>query len=268
MDAEQSLLPWPEGGIMDAMSTAQRFWALVGATLLLVGCGSTTALSDESGPAGPEMETVREAPQVDVDIVGTWYACRGVFEFEADGSWAFEDHTGCTAVGTWTGEGTTIDWRATSTDCARSPAVGRVTAARTDNALLLHSSEYPNGTATLLDENTPRSDWKLEGTIDDIQSTGVNMVHVVGTPREGFASACYWSPNPDSDGLMSSGGWIEIWKHTADKFMAKSSCSGGCPCGAVLSGTPQPDGSITGHYNAVNCARVFSGEFTLTPVEE
>lgn len=256
---------------MAAMVAAARSRVFNALILVLLGCGGSTTLADDRADREPaEPERTPPAPGT-VDPVGTWYDCRQVVRFDSDGTFSLDADSGCFATGSWSAEGDVLDWEATSisSECGWIPAVGEVRAMRVDNALVLHHNEYVHGVLPFMDETTPRANWRIEGTMEDVPGViGVNIARIIGTPRDGYSSACYWAPDENSNGLMSNTGWIEIWEERDGEFTAKTSCSGGCACGAVLTGTPQPDGTITGHYNAANCARLFGGDFTMTPAAE
>jgi hypothetical protein len=245
------------------------------AAVAALGCEATDIVGEESrsdlDPREPAVAAVaeRSAPAaVDVDVVGTWYSCGAIVEFADYGTWQIDGFDGCTSSGRWTVEGNRLTWSATRDDCRHPVALGETAIVRSDNALVLTHSSYPRGVLVLLDETTPRSTWELSGTIDDLATHGTSTVWIVGTPRAGFASGCYLSKDGECGGLISCGGWVEIWNVGEGFFTAKTSCGGPCPCGAVLSGTPQPDGSIVGKYNAANCGRRFGGDFTLTRLSE
>ena len=62
-------------------------------------------------------------------------------------------------------------------------------------------------------------------------------------------------------------GTVVQWRFEEDgRFVGSVSCQGGCPCGAVLQGSGEEEGPITGTYLGSNCDRQYEGTFTATPL--
>ena len=45
-------------------------------------------------------------------------------------------------------------------------------------------------------------------------------------------------------------------------------CAGTCPCGGIVTVEERTESTLSGRYNAANCARLMEGRFTATPLAE
>jgi len=223
--------------------------------LLLGGC-SASIVADGGVDGGP--------PGADVDVVGTWHDCDASETYRPDGTAQVVQHrSGCAREGTWAVDG---DWlEVTWADAAcgdGGSSLRRVT--RAERGLVLVDPET-GVVRQLADDATPHGLWALEGA--EGATPRSSRAFVVGDPEATFGSACHWSTDGECGGHFSCSGQIRVWTIDGSRFSASTSCSGGCPCGAVIEGTVSGDTTIEATYDGVNCERTYAGTLTVTQLE-
>jgi len=222
-------------------------WLVV---VLLGGCSASVVI-DAGTDAGP--------PGADVDVVGTWHDCNASETYRPDGTAHVASHrSGSEREGTWSIEGDRLEvvWGDGAT------SVRRVT--RAERGLVLVDPDT-GVVRQLADDATPHGLWALEGAEGTTPRS--SRAYVVGDPEATFGSACHWSTDGECGGHFSCSGQILVWQIEGTRFSASTSCSGGCPCGAVVEGAVGDDGVIEATYDGVNCERTYSGTLTATRLE-
>lgn len=216
--------------------------------LALAGCSTSIVPSD--GAVGA----------ASVDVVGSWHECHASFTYRPDGTaHAVEHRAGCVREGTWRVEGDWLETEWAAGTCAEPAGPTRRRVVRTERGLVILDPDT-GATRHYADDATPHGRWLLEAT--EAGSARSTTASVVGDPESTFGSGCYWSTDGACGGLFSCSGTILVWDVTPERFSAATTCSGGCPCGAVVEGGSSPDGSLFGDYRGVNCERSFEGRLT------
>jgi hypothetical protein len=139
-------------------------------------------------------------------------------------------------------------------------------AARAEHGLVLVRPDTGE-TRRLADDTVPHGVWRIEGIGTDVPGARTSTASLVGTPGEAFGSGCYWSTDGECGGLFSCSGSIVVWETEGTSFSGSTSCQGGCPCGAVINGSVDVDGSISGTFRGVNCERSYEGSMTARLLE-
>jgi len=225
--------------------------------LTLMGCGSSIVLEDAGADGGT-------ASGVDVDVTGTWHLCDATVTYRRDGSAGWVDHRrDCAREGTWTVAGDRLDtvWDAGPCGEARRQAQRAVVVPQG----LVLIDPITGTVSRLANDGTPSTRWTLEGAEGSMPRSSI--ASVVGDPESSFGSGCYWSTDGDCGGHFSCSGQIRVWELRGEQFSASTSCSGDCPCGAVIRGSIGADGVIDATYRGVNCDRSYEGLLTAVPVE-
>lgn len=239
--------------------TRRHAWPLLSLSALL-GCGQVTTVD-----AGQDAGRV----SADVDVVGTWHACDTTIVYGPDGRTTGINHRqgGCTARGTYVVEGDIVTTTWTDPGCGFGPeSRGRQTI-RLEDGILSIDPESGSYSRRANGDTTEHHLYRIEGMETGQPEPGVTILSVVGDPSDDFGSGCYWSEDDMCGGIFSCSGNVEQWRFEEGRLNGSTSCGGGCPCGAVVSGDIATDGSITGDFNGVNCDRTYAGTFTATPLE-
>lgn len=223
--------------------------------VLLGGC-SASIVADGGVDGGP--------PGVDVDVIGTWHDCVASETYRPDGTAHVVEHrSGCEREGTWTVDGARLEVTWGDAGCRDGGTIRR-RVTRAERGLVLVDPET-GGVRQLADDATPHGLWALEGAEGTTPRS--SRAFVVGDPEATFGSACHWSTDGECGGHFSCSGQILVWQFEGSRFSASTSCSGGCPCGAVIEGAVGDDGVIEATYDGVNCERTYEGTLTATPLE-
>jgi hypothetical protein len=226
-------------------------WAIaVGA----FGCSSSRAPTDDGG-----VET-------SLDPTGSWDDCDTHWVFADDGSTTREELArACTAVGRWTVEGDQlhIDWDERCEGDA--DALDATLGFGVDSLLILaRDAARPMSFAVA---GTPIEAFTL---IDDLEPTQRTVIRLVGNPEVGIGSGCYWAEDRACGGLLSCSGRILQWRTLEDgagDLRASTTCTGDCPCGAILDLTPTGEGYDVA-YSGLNCGGTFGGTARALPRPE
>ncbi len=218
--------------------------------LLLLGCG-TNVIAVDAGPGAP----------MSVDVSGTWHDCDASLTYAPGGIASSVEHrTGCVSSGTWRMIGPDlVETIWTTSSCGGEEVLSVLRAFLGEGGITLVDPDTA-AVRRLADDATPHALWLLEGS--DGSETRSTTASVVGNPEEAFGSGCYWSTDDECGGLFSCGGSVRVWELEGSRFSASTSCTGGCPCGAVLEGTMEADGTLRADYRGVNCERSFEGTLT------
>lgn len=222
-------------------------------TFLVVFLGALSSCSTSRGLDA----SVEDAPLArrDLDPIGRWEACRRTWIFGADGSAQRIEHAlGCSARGAWSVSGSTltVTWESDACESAE-PFVAE--GLRTTDGLLLSVAGVR--TDQLAPEGALIERYRFE---DDAGHR--TIARRVGGP---FGGACYWSEDGACGGLFSCSGRILEWRAGDASIIASTSCTGDCPCGAVLHLTPNASGyDVT--YDGVNCDGPYTGTARATPI--
>ncbi|MGE3635172.1 MAG: hypothetical protein AB7P00_35040 [Sandaracinaceae bacterium] len=229
--------------------------ALFALASLSVGCGTVFGLD-----AGSQVGTV--------DVVGTWHDCRSTLIYGADGTTTAINHEldDCTARGTYVLDGDVLMTTWPEAACGFGPTSTRRRVVRGERGLT--SIDLATGSVSQRADGSMFEHvlYRIVGMDEGSTSTGQTVLSVVGDPSDSFGSGCYWSEDGACGGLFSCSGEVAQWRfEDGDRLNASISCGGGCPCGAIVTGTRVADGSIDGTYDGVNCDHRFAGTFTATP---
>jgi hypothetical protein len=198
-------------------------------------------------------------------LIGTWVTCSAKWEFLANGTYAVEDEAlACGESGTWKLDGPILDLQATAGTCVgtgHEQTISGATVAEVSGGLAWLHSKYTHGRKFLLPEGASARRFKL---IED-GSGDTQILSIVGGGSGEPMSGCYWSDKPPCGGFLSCGGTIEDFREPADgSFTFQTTCSGECPCGAVLVGQIE-DGKLAGTAHNAQC--LFSETVTFTGEE-
>jgi hypothetical protein len=229
-------------------------------SLVLVSC-SLFAL-----PIGcAESRTLDPTPDAPgtIDVVGVWHECTTTLTFAEGGAATLVDHRrGCTETGTFDVDANVLEVVWAGETCAREAHWMREVLRPMGGLVMV--DPITATTTRLADDATPRSSWLFESTDPPRSST----VRIVGTPMVGVGSGCYWSTDGACGGFFSCSGNVLSWSSDADGVHATTGCTGECPCGAVLDGTPATDGTLAATYRGASCEAPIEGAFTMTPLED
>lgn len=232
-----------------------RTTGLVAGAVLLVGCSEVRASGDAS------------VAVANVEVVGDWFNCSNHVSIDADGTiMRVDDMHGCTITGTWTIDGANLDieWDVTASSC-EIPDDGisvHQQVVRVEHGLIAVGAD--GRPEMYADPTVPRQDWSLMGGVPG-EEIETSVVRIIGVPRVGVGTACYWSADGECGGLISCAGNISQWDMGDDgNFVGTAVCAGHCPCTATLLGMRQGDGSIEIDYSGANCERSFEGTFVAT----
>jgi hypothetical protein len=235
-----------------------RARATLSALLLASSAASASGCSCGATHSPPDAAIDAQAGEGDLVLVGRWHDCSSTLTFTEEGTVTRLDHrAGCTATGTYevSGERLEVVW---STTCGGTDRWSRELVRAEGGVVAVDPSD--GRTSRWADDSHPIARFAIRG--DGGEET---IARVVGTPGTGFGSGCYWSADGACGGLFSCAGVLQLWASEGESFTASTSCGGECACGARLTGTRAPDGSLSGSYRGANCERVLSGTFTATP---
>ena len=114
-----------------------------------------------------------------------------------------------------------------------------------------------------LEENLVEEKWDLVNQDDQ-----TSVFKLCWTSTGEFFEGRYLGLD-DSCSFLSCGGIVtQLIIDGDDDEHWSTQCGGTCPCGGVVTVEERTDASLSGRYNAVNCARVMEGRFTATPHTE
>lgn len=223
--------------------------------IALAGCGiSRMADADAAPPSGTR-----------IDVIGAWHDCATTYVFEGDGTARYTNHRdGCSATGAYTVAGNVITTRWTDEACTHATIWTRE--GLRSGAILVIVDPVSGSLARLADDATPRSRWRLDGIAHGVPAE--TIMRVIGTPGVGYGTGCYWSADHMCNGIFSCGGGVSTWNVDATTWHLTTTCNGDCPCGAILDGTVQSDGTVDATYRGASCMMPLSGTFTATQIPD
>lgn len=237
------------------------------------GSGGLGGFGGSAGLGGFGGESGSPASDIDLFASAAWYQCARTQRFFEDGNFEIEalSRGGCIISGTFEVTGDTLQ-RTVIVDACGGVGTGPLDDARVvqfPDGILLVTLDRTQFWAT---EDQPRVSYELTGDIDIFPGeTFHTILRIVGAPSQRqptFWSGCYWSADLDCGGLFSCGGRVDIWDIEGTNLVGRTSCSGGCPCGAVINGTVDPSGTIDATYFGSQCNSTTEGQFTAVPTFE
>ena len=218
---------------------------------------------DTDGGASGEARTMGDGP------VGTWDACAGTLTRTVDSfSWVGvepEPFT-CRLSGASSFEDGIVLFAPDNFDSCESPPwwvsifadehPTFVPSAHETRLAMLPT--VPNDGARIfnLEERLDTKIWALTD-----QAGNESEFRLCFTPDGSFFDGKYITLNESTDFLSYGGSVAQIVQSTDEEHWV-TRCAGGCPCGGVVTIEAQSGNTISGRYNAANCARPFDGTFT------
>ena len=221
---------------------------------------STSADGQQTDTPGTDIAPVDTG--LPATLTGTWLECAGTLTLTHERTWSWTSRSGCTHAGevAWTPETGAIAFAETATPTCAEPVPtwlqGTATAASDGQHLSLINPALFQGWKRL-SHSADRQRWVMSAP---------------GKGVGGSLSLCFDEGGHFFDGnwksadcnLIACGALVTQVKPVGNETHIWTTCTGSCPCAAVIIVQSAVNEMWSGHYQSSNCAGADGGPFTAT----